>query len=300
MTAKQSQTLAHVRLACAALALCLSGCAAARNPEPGRPRGTEAPYPVVLAASEERRALSLSTWETLARAAGATNPPAPELRPVTATLAALPDALSAPLRLPQVGGDANAEPTEEEQRESLRRFIASAAPLLGVVKTELSLVERTDLPTGTRRALYRQTPFDLPLRGGYGELEIVYTPDRRITSLRSTTIPDTERLRRALTTARQQQVVLTADKVTPALAGRLVNFTDAEGRAQSYTITPSDQLSARELVVYPVRSESDPNSLELRLAWEVAVARPGSPFVIYVDAVRGEPLPAPAPLAQRL
>ncbi|HEV2706233.1 MAG TPA: hypothetical protein VGV59_09940 [Pyrinomonadaceae bacterium] len=298
MTARPSQPYA-LGLACVALALCLSACAAARNPEAGRPRGNEAPYPVVLGASEERRAQSLATWSLLARTAGATNPPAPELRPITATLDALPDALNVPLRLPQVGGDETAEPSEEEQRESLRRFIASAAPLLGVVKTEVSLVERVDLPNGTRRALYRQNPFDLPLRGGYGDIEILYTPDRRIISLRSTAIPDTERLRRALTTARQQQVVLTPDKATPPLAGRLVNFTDAAGRAQSYTITASDQLTARELVVYPVRPETDPNSLELRLAWEVAVGRAGSPLVVYVDAVRGEPLGASAPVASQ-
>lgn len=297
MTSKQFQSPA-LGLACAALAFCLSACAAARNPETGRPSTNAAPYPVVLGASDERRELSLSTWATLARAAGAANPPAPELRPVTATLGALPDALTVPLRLPQVGGDASA-PTEEEQRESLRRFIASAAPLLGVVPTELSLIERVDLPTGTRRALYRQNPFDLPLRGGYGDLEIVYTPDRRIVSLKSTAIPDTERLRRTLTTTRQQQVVLTADKLTPALVGRLVTFADAGGGAQPYTITASDQLDARELVIYPVRPETEADSLELRLAWEVTVARAGAPFVIYVDAVSGAQLGASGSVPQR-
>ncbi len=280
-------------LICLVLALFLGGCAAAsRNAEPGRPRPGDAPYPVVLSASAERREQALANWTALARGDALSKPPAPELQPVTETLGALPATLNAPLLLPRVGGAEGKTPTEEETRESLRRFIASAAPLLGVVPSELSLVERTDNPDGTRRARYQQNPFDLPLRGGFGNLQITYTTDRRIVGLSSTAIPDTERLRRALTTVRQQQT-LTADKVLPALAGRAVTFTDASGsNPQTYAITPSDQLAVRELVVYPVRPTSDPSMLELHLAWEVAVEGQGTPLLIYIDAVRGEQLGA--------
>jgi hypothetical protein len=277
----------------AALALSNGACAAAsRAPEAGRPRGPEAPYPVVLGASEERRELALATWTALARDAGETSPPAPELQPVTATLATLPSALTAPLRLPRVGGVDGKEPTEEETREALRRFIAGAAPLLGVVRSELSLVERTDNPDGTKRALYQQNPFDLPLRGGYGVLEITYTPDRHIVGLKSTAIPDSERLRRALTTVRQQQT-LTAERATQSLAGRVVSVKDGAGNVGAYTFTPSDRLTAGELVVHPVRPPADPSVIELRLAWEVRVERAGArPLIVYVDAVSGEPFAA--------
>ena len=276
----------------AALALCLSACAAAsRTPEAGRPRATDAPYPVVLGASEERREQALTTWAALTRAAGLSGAPAPELHPVTATLGTLPAALNAPLRLPLVGGGEGKEPTEEDMREALRRFIRTAAPLLGVVPAELSLVEHTNNPDGTKRARYRQSPFDLPLRGGFGNLEITYAPDRRIVAISSTAIPDTERLRRALATARQQQTVA-SDRVASALSGRVLQFTDSAGSAQTYTVAASDQVTVREMVIYPVRPATDPSTLELHLAWEVAIERPGGPLVVYLDAVRGEQIAA--------
>lgn len=275
----------------AVLALLCGACAAAsRAPEAGRPRGTDAPYPVVLGTSVERRDQALAAWTALARGAGATDPPAPELQPVTATLGALPSSLNASLRLPQVGGGDGKAPTEEEWREALRRFIAAAAPLLGVMPSELSLVDRTDNPDGTKSARYQQNAFDLPLRGGFGHLEITYTTDRRVVALSSTAIPDTERLRRALAAARQQ-LPLSADHVTAALPGRVVTFAGPAGDAQSYTITPSDQLVVGELVIYPVRGVSTPSVLEFHLAWEVTVARPqGDALVVYVDAMRGEQL----------
>jgi hypothetical protein len=48
------------------------------------------------------------------------------------------------------------------------------------------------------------------------------------------------------------------------------------------------QTSVRELVVLPVRAPADAATLELRVAWEVAVGGGGSPLLVYVDAVTGE------------
>ncbi|HEY0097622.1 MAG TPA: hypothetical protein VGB76_01600, partial [Pyrinomonadaceae bacterium] len=74
-----------VSLACAS-----SSCAGARDPDTGRPRANEPPYPVVLAANAERREQALAGWAALARDNNLQNEPPPQLQPVTATISALP------------------------------------------------------------------------------------------------------------------------------------------------------------------------------------------------------------------
>ena len=274
-----------------ASALLLGACAAAtRPPEIERPEANKPPYPVVLAASDERRAGVLANWKTVAGEQATATSPSPALRPITATVAALPSGLSTPLRMPTVIIKDEKEQSEEETRESLRRFIATAAPLLGVSSEQLSLVEVKDAPTaGAKTARYVQNPFPYPLRNGYGVVEITFAPDLRVLGLSSTAIPDAERLRLAL--AAVKPVALpTADKVVAALANRPVTFTDRTGSQQTRTLTQADTLVARELVVFPLSRPNDAATLELHLAWEVAVGGPEAPILIYLDAVTGEQL----------
>lgn len=281
---------------CVALGLWTCACAAAsRAPESGRPRANQAAYPVVLGASEERREKALARWTALLSDQGIANPPAPQLQPVTATLKELPP-LSAPLRLPKVGGGDGKEPTDEETRESLRRFIESTSVLLGIEPQNLSLVGVENQPGGAKRARYQQKPFLYALRGGFGVLEIGFTPDLRVTQFSSTAIPDTERIGRALATIRTE---VTADKAVAGLAGRTVNFTDDAGQPQTYTVPASGETTARELVVFPVRRAADTGALEFHLAWEVAVGAGDAAPRVYVDAVTGDLLgAAPAPPSQ--
>lgn len=275
-------------------ALCCA-CAVSRAPDAGRPRANEPAYPILLAASDERREQALAVWATLTAEQGITNAPAPELQPVTATLGALPP-LSSPLQLPKIGGDeegANDADTEEAIRESLRRFIAGAAPLLGVDPRYVTLTEIIDDGSGAKSARYLHKPFLYPVRGGFGTLEITFTPDRRVTRLSSTAIPDAERIARALTSGRQ---LLRPEDAMKSLAGRTVAYTDAAGREQAYTSAGlAGEFAAREIVVYPVRRDGAPPTLAFHLAWEIAVsggsgATPS--LLIYVDAVTGEPLGA--------
>ncbi len=277
-------------------ALCCA-CATARAPDAGRPRANELAYPILLAASDERREQALAVWATLTAEQGITNAPAPELQLVTATLGALPP-LSSPLQLPKIGGgegradDAN---TEEAFRESLRRFIAGAAPLLGVDPRYVTLTEIVDDGNGAKRATYLHKPFLYPVRGGFGVLEITFTPDRRVTRISSTAIPDAERIARALTSGRQ---LLRPEDAVKSLAGRTVAYRDAAGREQIYSSTGlAGEFTAREVVVYPVRRDGAPPTLAFHLAWEIAVAGGGggaTPLLIYVDAVTGETLAAVA------
>lgn len=281
----------NFRLALMVSLVSLAGasCAGARDPDPARPRANEPPYPVVLAANAERREQALAGWSALARDNNVANEPPPQLQPVTATISALP-AADTPLRLPLVeirdeAGAVREASIEESRRESLRRFITSAGALLGVTPQNLSLVARTDEPDGTRRARYLQQPFPYPLRAGFGVLEIAFTDDRRVRSLSSTAIPETERLSRALTLLRPQQ--LTAEQAVERVRGRAFNYPGINSQ-QTYTVAPDDPVVPRELVVYPVRPANDASALELHVAWEMAVGKGATPYLVYLDAVRGE------------
>lgn len=279
-----------LRLALLASLVWLTGaCAGGRDPDPARPRANEPAYPVVLAANAERREQALAGWAALARDNNLKNEPPPQLQPVTATISQLP-AGDAPLRLPLVeirndAGEVLEASKEESRRESLRRFILSAGALLGVAPQNLSLVERKDEADGTRRARYQQQPFPYPLRGGFGVLEIAFTDDRRVLSLSSTAIPDTERLTRALALLRPQQ--LTADQAVERVRGRAFTYPGVSSQL-NYTVTPDDPIVPRELVVYPVRPANDAGALELHVAWELAVGKGSAPFLVYLDALRGE------------
>lgn len=291
-----------LRLALLVLLVCLAGvsCAGARDPEPGRPRANEPPYPVILAANAERREQALAGWAALARDNNLANEPPPGLQPVTATISALPATTDASLRLPLVeirdeAGQVREQSREESRRESLRRFILSAGALLGVAPQNLSLVERKDETDGTRRARYQQQPFPYPLRGGFGVLEIAFTDDRRVLSLSSTAIPDTERLTRALALLRPQQ--LTADQAIERVRGRAFTYPGINS-PQTYTVAPDDPVIPRELVVYPMRPANDAGALELHVAWELAVGKGATTYLVYLDALRGEIIAATAQAVQ--
>jgi hypothetical protein len=299
-----------LRLAlCALLAIAAGACAASRDPDPSRPRSNEPPYPIILAANAERHDQALAGWAALARDNNVPNVPPPELQPVTATINALPPT-AAPLRLPLVeirneDGQVRANSEEESRRESLRRFITGAGALLGVAPQNLSLVSRTDETNGTRRARYLQQPFPYPLRAGFGVLDIAFTDDRRVLSLSSTAIPDTERIGRALALVRPQQ--LTADQAVERVRGRSFPLSGASA-PQTYTVAPGDTVTPRELVVYPVRPAGDAGALELHVAWELVVGAGATPYLVYLDAVRGEIIagaiqpaqPADKPAGQQL
>lgn len=276
----------------ASLAALLCACAATTRPaDPSRPRGAgDQPYPIILAADPEREELALAAWTNMLGAANAEARPTPELRPVTATLTALPANLPAFPQMPRVIIKDEQEQSEEETRESLRRFIESVGPLLGVASGELSLVEITEVAGGARRARYRQAPFRFPLRNGYGDLEVTFTPDLRVTGLSSTAIPDTERLRAAIASFRGQR--LTAEKAVATLTERVVTYTDAAGNQQTRTVAATGDATARELVVFPIRREGEEPALELHLAWEIYLGAQGPPLLVYVDALTGEQLAA--------
>ncbi|MBV8858460.1 MAG: hypothetical protein JOZ02_16120 [Acidobacteria bacterium] len=291
--------MTHVRrIACGvvlfAATLVLGACASAARPAGAeRPRGNEPPKFAVLAASDERRAAALANWKTVVGEQAAAAAPTPELRPVTATLTFLPAGLRDFPRLPLVVAEAGKKPTDEETRESLRRFLASAAPLLGIDLKQLSLVSILDQPdagAGAKSAFYFQNPFPYPLRNGYGVVAVGFTPDLRVVKLFSSAIPDGERLARTLAAVPKN---ITAAQAAAALNNRAVTYADAAGAQQTRTVNQLDPTAARQLVVYPLhRDTADAAALELHVAWEVAADNSNAPLLVYVDAASGEVLGA--------
>jgi hypothetical protein len=283
--AKQS-TRRVVRLRAAfliALAVCMSACADRPSPNAAGPRPNEVPYPVLMTDNADRREAALTAWTKLTNDQGITNAPAPELQPVTATIRSLPTQTNPPLYLTKVGEAATM--SEEETRESLRRFITSASALLGAEPQQLSLVQRTDLADGTKKARYEQRPFRYPLRNDYGVLEITFAPDRRIIQITSTCIPEIEQLQRAGTGIRTRW---TSDKVPEQIIGKTFTYTDATGNQQTLTIAQGQEITVRELVIYPRPRVNDPLVLEFHLAWEITIGHESNSPVIYMDAVTDE------------
>lgn len=273
-----------LRLAlCVLMAVGLGACAATPPPNANGPRPNEPPYPVLMLETNDRREAALSAWTKFTSDQGIANAPQPELQPVTATIRSLPPLTGVQLTLPKVG---DAVPMNEENtRESLRRFITSASPLLGAQQQQLSLVQRVDGADGTQRALYEQRPFRYPLRGGYGKLEITFATDRRVLQINSTCIPEIETLQRAGAGTRPKW---DAEKVVTQTLGRTLTYRDQAGITQTLSIAKDEELIARELVVYPIPRPSDQSILEFHLAWELTLKRPSGSLTIYLDAVTDE------------
>ena len=238
---------------------------------------------MLLTETTDRREAALAAWAKFTTEQGIKDAPAPELQPVTATIRSLPTFTGTSLYLPKVG---DAMPMNEENtREALRRFITSASPIIGAQPQQLSLVQRVDAADGTKRALYEQRPFRYSLRGGYGKLEITFTPDRRVLQINSTCITEIEQLQRAGAGTRPRW---DAEKLSALIADRTFTYKDAAGVSQTLTIAKGEDVTVRELVVYPVPRAGDSSILEFHLAWEIIVKRAPFSFNLYLDAVTDE------------
>lgn len=237
-----------------------------------------------------RRASAFQSWAKFTSEHGITDAPPPELQPVTATLRALPALSGTVLYLPKVGD--TSPMSEENTRESLRRFITSASPLLGAQPVHLSLIQRIDAADGTQKAIYEQRPFRYPLRGGYGIVEITFTPDRRVLQITSTAIPEIEQLQRSGAGTRPKW---TAEELPVQLAGKTFTYGDAAGTQQTLTINQAEDVVVRELIVYPRPRATDPTVLEFHLAWELTLKSDPAQSAVYIDAVTNELLAVERP-----
>ena len=263
------------------LVLAVQACAPTVPPNASGPRGNLAPYPVLLAADNHREEATIAAINHLMNNA-ADNTTAPSLQPVTATIESLPTNTGTVLYLPKVG--ANPTMSEEETRESLRRFIRDWQGPIGADPAKLSLVERADLPDGSKLARYEQRAFRYPIRGNYGRLEIRFTPERRVLNIISTCIPDAEKMQTALAAV---AIKLKSEDAVTLLTTNDIRYSNTSGTSLTFRPTANNKLEPHELVTHITASESPARTLTFHQAWEIGIS--GAPIqMVYVDAVTGE------------
>jgi len=257
-------------LALAAL-VAVSACAAFQPTDANGPASNRPPYPVALSDLGTRLEEASVAWYQLSQRYGLTGKTEANLHPYTATLESLPANLPAPIYLPKVGSQTN--PTEEDTRESLRRFIVEWQKLIGSDPNQLSLVERIDEPSGVKIARYEQRPFRYPLRGGFGKLEIRFRSNGQLIGFSSNCIPNADRLQTTLS------------GLPPKVTGeQAVNHIKTQ---PNLSLPTNAVVEARQLVVYAQPSKVPPSGLEIRLAWEVDVTN-GPVSKVYLDAISDE------------
>src|ERR1700754_4334616 len=248
----QTKNSRHLIALLVTIAAFASGaCAALQPPDTDGPRSNMPPYPIGLADTAARLEEASVAWYQMSQHYGLAGRTDANLNPLTGTIASLPANVGT-IVLPKVGDQP--EQTEEQVRESLRRFIVEWRQLIGADPDQLSLVERTDEPSGVKLARYEQRPFRYPLRGEFGKLLIRFRADRQVVSISSNCIPNADRLQSSIAglTAR-----INADQAVDHVRRQPVVTTDGSGRQQTFTIPSNGTLTARELVIY-ARPAADP------------------------------------------
>jgi len=266
--------------------IAFAGCSAFQPPDPNGPRSNLPPYPVALIDEPTRRDEALVSWKQLAQRYAISNAPDVVLDPFTATVKALPSNLSGPILLPKVG--TGTTQTEEETRESLRRFIDEWRTLIGADPKQLSLVERVDESANMKIARYEQRPFRYALRGGYGKLVIRFNSNRQVIELSSNCLRNADRLQAAVTALSPK---VSAEDAVLHIRGKSLTVINTSGQPQTFTLSANEAAEAKELVIYALPSRSHPDVLELRLAWEIDTPN-ATVKKVYLDAVNDEVIAA--------
>jgi hypothetical protein len=254
------------------LVFLLSACAALQPPDANGPRSSAPPYPVIVNDQSSQDGATLA-WQQLSQRYGLAQNTTPDINPQLGTLQSLPNNATASIYLPKVGD--NPIQSEEETRESLRRFIVDVQNLIGANPRELSLAERIDEPSGVKVARYQQRPFRYPLRGDFGNLTIRFQSDRRVLDVSSSCLPNTDRLQAALSNLNP--------KVTQDSAPSLIKGHSITVGSRTFTLPENTPVEVRQLVAYVMLSP-DKQTVELHLAWEIDVTN-GSIKTIYLDAI---------------
>jgi hypothetical protein len=237
---------------------------------------------VVYQASQERVDEAKAQWTNFLQEQGVVNPPPPELQPVTATIRDLPEGAQVKILLPKVGTGASM--SDDDIRESLRRFIDSTRGLIGSGSPQLSLIQNSKGETVPEQAFYQQKPLRYAIRNGFGEVRIGFAPDRRVLHFSSTCIPNLPGIQRSIGNIK---INLSAEQAAEYVAGRSFSFTDSSGTHQ-FSVSPGELVDVKQMVVFPMRSP-DNSTLNLHLAWEITVGT--SPArTLYLDAVKPEVL----------
>jgi hypothetical protein len=266
-----------------AILVSASACSTLQPPDPNGPRSNAPPYPVVNLEETNNLESAQLAWRQLAQRYAIATTSDIVLDPLTATVKALPADHSTPIVLPKVG--ANATQTEEEIRESLRRFIDEWRSLIGADPAQLSLVEHRDESANVQLARYEQRPFRYALRGDYGKLVIRFNKDsRQVIELRSSCLRNTDRLQAAISNLTPK---FTPEDAVSHIKGKTLSVTSTTGQQQTFSLGTNEPADAKQLVIYPMPSRTQPSVLELHLAWEIETPN-NVVKKIYLDSISDE------------
>ena len=257
-------------------------CAALQPTDANGPTANRPQYPIALSDVGPRLEEASVAWYQLSQRYGLPGKTEANLHPYTATLESLPTNLPAPIYLPKVGSPE--KPTEEDTRESLRRFIVEWQRLIGADPNHLSLVERVDEPSGDKVARYEQRPFRYPLRGGFGSLVIRFRSNGQLVGFSSNCIPNADRLQGSLNALTPN---VTGEQAVNHIKSQPVTFVNATGQQQTVSLPANATVEAKQLVVYVQPSKDPPSGLVIRLAWEIDVTN-GPLSKVYLDAISDE------------
>lgn len=271
-------------LALALMALLLvAACSAFQPVNPNGPTANVPQYPLSLSDVGPRLEEASVAWYQLSQHYGLPGKTEANLHPYTATLESLPANLPAPIYLPKVGTPDKPQ-TEEETRESLRRFIVEWQRLIGAEPNQLSLVERVDEPSGIKVARYEQRPFRYPLRGDFGTLVIRFRSNGQLVGFSSNCIPNTDRIQATLNALTPKA---TREEAVSRVRAHAVRFLNAGTQLQPLDIPANATVEAQQLVVYVQPSNDPASGLQIRLAWEIEVKN--APITrVYLDAISDE------------
>jgi len=259
-----------------------SACAALQPTDANGPTANRPQYPIALSDVGPRLEEASVAWYQLSQRYGLPGKTEANLHPYTATLESLPTNLPAPIYLPKVGSPE--KPTEEDTRESLRRFIVEWQRLIGADPNQLSLVERVDEPSGDKVARYEQRPFRYPLRGGFGSLVIRFRSNGQLVGFSSNCIPNADRLQGSLNALTPN---VTGEQAVNHIKSQPVTIVNATGQQQTVSLPANATVEAKQLVVYVQPSKDPPSGLAIRLAWEIDVTN-GPLSKVYLDAISDE------------
>jgi hypothetical protein len=259
-----------------------SACAALQPTDANGPTANRPQYPIALSDVGPRLEEASVAWYQLSQRYGLPGKTEANLHPYTATLESLPANLAAPIYLPKVGSPE--KPTEEDTRESLRRFIVEWQRLIGADPNQLSLVERVDEPSGDKVARYEQRPFRYPLRGGFGSLVIRFRSNGQLVGFSSNCIPNADRLQGSLNALTPN---VTGEQAVNHIKSQPVTIVNATGQQQTVSLPANATVEAKQLVVYVQPSKDPPSGLAIRLAWEIDVTN-GPLSKVYLDAISDE------------
>jgi hypothetical protein len=270
-------------LSLAVVAVVTAGaCAAFQPTDANGPTASRPQYPIGLSDVGPRLEEASVAWYQLSQRYGLPGKTEANLHPYTATLESLPANLPGPIYLPKVGS--LTDPTEQDIRESLRRFIVEWQKLIGADPNQLSLVERTDEPSGVKVARYEQKPFRYPLRGGFGNLVIRFRSNWQLVGFSSNCIPNADRLQATLNALTPK---ISGEQAVNHIKTQPITIANAANQQQSISLPANATVEARELVVYAQASNDPSSGLQIRLAWEIDVTN-GPISKVYLDALSDE------------